>query len=302
MATPTGGKRAEDTPTSAPDSAEPSTTERSRGQIAPDAEVPAADDERSQYIPRERFDEVNDAKKAAESSLTAMQTQVGNLQTGMQQMAQYMLNNNNNTETPDPKEDADLQVVQNILGTDEAGQKAFEAIDKLATKRAGEMAGQSKADIMAEVTNIVQTAVGSLAQKSETDTTIDQLVTDQRVTPEQAATLKTQVATAISQEPQWGANQALLVNSLVGQLYAGGQAAPLQKPTALPNSPLQPGGAPPQNGSQAIKDAEALMKRRFPSLRNRTDLGDNLDKMPPAENEQALAAELQHGEYRRAPE
>lgn len=225
--------------------------------------------DKSRSIPYDRFKEVNDEKKQYQQRVLQLEAQ--NQQILQQQQQFFQQQQQQQVPKPEAKPDPNIERVKDILGRDELGKKAFEAMEMLTETKARQIAMGMRDELLNEVNNTVQQRVGGVTASLQTKQQIDNMVAQGRLNAEQGQALQQQVAQAIQQYPQWENQQPILVNTLLGNMYANGT---LQSPTQRQNmngTPLQPGGGfSGDTGSSALqRDAEIL--KRFPSLRNKPD-------------------------------
>lgn len=261
MNNPNGVNRGEQTPSGSPPDEKTSSPNGDTATGASD-QTPKKEDN---AIPYDRFREVNEEKKQYQQRAMQLESQIQQMQQQQQQFLQEQMK-----PKVEPKANPNIERVKDILGRDEMGQKAFEAMEMLTEAKAQALLEDYKKQMMDEVNNTVAQRVGGVTASLQTQKHIDDMVKAGRITQETATQLNTQVAQAIQQYPQWENQQQLLVNTLLGNMYASGQLKPPQT-NQMNGTPLQPSGD--YNGSPGSssvqRDAELLKK--FPSLRNKSD-------------------------------
>lgn len=263
MNNPNGVNGREQTPTGSPPDEK---TAQSNGETASGASDQTPK-EKEQAIPYDRFREVNEDKKQYQQRVLQLESQIQQMQNQQQQFLQQQMQPKQEQK---PKANPNIERVKDILGRDEMGQKAFEAMEMLSEAKAQELLETYKQQMMQDVNNTIGQKVGGVTASLQTQKHIDDMVTSKRITPDVANQLKQQVAQAIRQYPQWETQQPLLVNTLLGNMYASGQLKAPQT-NQMDGTPLQPSGD--YNGSPGSssvqRDAERL--KRFPSLCNKSD-------------------------------
>jgi|ETNvirnome_2_300_1030623.scaffolds.fasta_scaffold01008_10 hypothetical protein len=245
----------------------------------------------------ERFKETNEAKKAAEDQLKAMQDQLNSTQEAYRTLAQQAVQQVSAPpqQNMDPQPDPNEEMVRQMLGNDETGQKAYEAIDKLATMRANNATAAQQQNMYQIADQIANQKVASLTSGMQTEKTLGAWKSAGLITGEDEKRISDKMDQMMVDTPQWGNQQDLLLKYVFGELSSQGEI----KGRVQPNGPpLQPGGGAPPSATPE-QDLAVDIQNRFRSLKGKSlddvkkTVGDDLFRVP-----DDTESEILRGSYR----
>lgn len=222
-------------------------------------------------VPYDRFSQVNRERRALKDQLAERDRQILTLAHGYQNLQQQITQMQAKpTEAPTPAADPEEQLIRTQLGTDEAGQKAYDTLERFFQMKFDKTRGSntSRQDLEGIKTYVDQ-RLGGLESATHAVNLLQSMVSGGTLTNKEAQEFSGQIAQVVQQQPQWAhsrQNMELLVNTLMGQAYRSGKL----KARPGTSSPTQPGQAGGRSRPEGL-DQTRQIASRFASLRS---LGD----------------------------
>jgi len=234
---------------------------------------------------RERFDQMNDRMKSAESTNANLQNLVQNLVTANTQLqgqvAQPPAPEQPNNEMDDYRRNF---IIRNDDGTvnEESTDDVFNSVLELVEHVAKREAGNAKKEALTEATWAVDNKMQSLGGTLQMKDRIAAMQAQGRLSAGDANKVSSRIATAIQQQPEWAKHQHLLFNNTVFEMQESGEivmnasgTSPRVSGATMPATPGSTGSnrptSPGASTVQQTQDADIEnMRRRFPRLRRAT--------------------------------
>ena len=251
--------------------------------------APNQQPERSQYVDRARFDEVNNRMKAAEQNATQLTQAAQALYGQMQQQASRLSQLEQQQQTS--RNDSEIETIKQpfVSGASDkdAAEQAFDAVYKTADYATKKALQGFKGEMLTELRTIVQQAVAPLHSSTQVSQRATELQKSGRLSAQDAQFVQSEMDREMAVQPQWRAHQELLFDRITGKLALEGKITIMQQgqqPSGggyglPPGSPIHShgGGVPPNTQPPTnTADAElAEIKRRF----SRTFGAVPIDKM-----------------------
>lgn len=226
-------------------------------------------------VPYDRFKTQLDGKKAAEGQVQALQEQLNQTQQAYRTLAHQAVQTVATPRAPEapatPVADPDEEMVRQMLGNDETGQKAYEIIDRLSKKRAADAIVAERQNTYNMINQVADQKIGGVTASMETRNTLSAWKGSGLITADDERRISDVMDAEIARTPGWANQQNLLLKSVYGDLASKGEITG-RKPATGP--PVGGGGG--GGGGPAAKPEDALaadIHSRFNSLRGKS-LGD----------------------------
>lgn len=174
----------------------------------------------------------------------------------------------------EPKgDDPEEALIRSWLGNDEQGQKAYEMVERLATKKAREAlkgSGANEQEIMARVQQLVDRKMNTLKSATSATSQIQDMVKSGIIAEGDVEEVMEAIHTETTANPAWGENpkhMEMLVDSTVARLQRTGTIKPPSRNGK--STVVSPGRGGEATNAQDVEDAQLTeIKSRFRSLRN----------------------------------
>lgn len=229
--------------------------------------------EREEAIPRQRFDEVNQAAKNAAQENAALRHQQA-------QMMQNQQNLQNLLATQLQKPEADpTEAIREKYGDDPEGKAAFDTIyetaDIAADRKVREALAKNDAKWNAKFDGAINSITGQLKQNQH----FDELRSSGRITDESEAKIKNEMGVILNQDPSYQAHPDFTRKMAIANLVERGEweapssanssPQPQRGPDEMPGAPTGLRGARDMTESVRREEEDArlnTLRRRMPSL------------------------------------